>query len=71
VYYRKAGSVVRYLRAKGLDAKVIYKEMFPISGGKCLSHKVIHNWVEKFSQGRLKVADDVGPGHPVDIATEA
>jgi transposase len=45
--------------------------MFPVYGGKCLSHKAVHNWVEKFSQGRSKVADDARPGHPVEIATEA
>jgi hypothetical protein len=36
--------------------------MFPVYGGKCLSCKAIHNWVEKFSQQRLKVADDAQPG---------
>jgi hypothetical protein len=30
--------------------------MLPVYGGKCLSHKVVHNWIEKFSQGHLKVA---------------
>jgi hypothetical protein len=45
--------------------------MFPIYGGKCLSHKAVHNWVVKFSQGRLKVADDAGLCRPFDIATEA
>jgi hypothetical protein len=28
--------VVRFLWAKGLNAKDIYKEMFPVYGGKCL-----------------------------------
>jgi hypothetical protein len=45
-------SVVRFLWAKGLDAKDIHKEMFPVHGGKCLSHKAVHKWVEKLSQGR-------------------
>jgi hypothetical protein len=36
-----------------------------------LSRKAVHNWVEKFSQGCSKVADDVRPGCPVEIATEA
>jgi hypothetical protein len=31
----------------------------------------IHNWVEKFSQGRTKFADDARLGRPVEIATEA
>jgi transposase len=45
--------------------------MFPVYGGKCLSRKSVHDWVEKFSQGRFKVADDARLGHPVEIATEA
>jgi hypothetical protein len=51
-------SVVRSLCSKGLNAKDIHKEMFPVYGGKCLSRKVVHNWVKKFSQGRSKVTDD-------------
>jgi hypothetical protein len=47
-----------FLWAKGLNAKDIHKEMYPVYGGKCLSRKAVHNWVEKFSQGRSKVADD-------------
>jgi transposase len=45
--------------------------MFPVYGGKCLSRKAVHNWVEKFSQERSKVADDVRRGRPVETATEA
>jgi hypothetical protein len=32
--------------------------VFPVYGGKCLSRKAVHNWTEKFSQGRSKVVDD-------------
>jgi hypothetical protein len=32
--------------------------MFPAYGGKCLSRKAVHNWVENFSHGRSKVTDD-------------
>jgi hypothetical protein len=46
------------LWVKGLNAKDIHKEMFPVYGGKCLSRKAVHSWVEKFSQGLSKVADD-------------
>jgi hypothetical protein len=46
---------VRFLQAKGLNAKDIHKEMFPIYGGKCLLHKAIHNWVEKHGK---RFADD-------------
>jgi hypothetical protein len=45
--------------------------MFHVYGGKCLWHKAVHNWVEKFSWGRSKVADDALPGRSVEIATEA
>jgi hypothetical protein len=46
-----------FLSAKGLNAKDIHKEMFPVYSGKCLSPKAVHNWVKKFSQGRSKVAN--------------
>jgi hypothetical protein len=62
---------VRFLWAKGLTAKNINKEMFPVYGGKRFLCKVVHSWVEKFSQGRLEVADDARQGRPVVIATEA
>jgi hypothetical protein len=45
-------SVVRFLWARGLNAKHVHKEMFPVYGGKCLSRKAVHNWVEKSSEGR-------------------
>jgi hypothetical protein len=32
-----------FLWAKGLGAKDIHKEMFPVYGGKCLSYKAAHN----------------------------
>jgi hypothetical protein len=51
-------SVVRFLWAKGLDTNDIHKEIFPVYGGKCLSCKAVHSRVEKFSQGRSKVAND-------------
>jgi hypothetical protein len=59
------------LWANVLNTKDIHKDIFPVYGGKCLLPKAIHNWVEKFAQGCSKVADDVRPGRPVEIATEA
>jgi hypothetical protein len=41
-------SVVPFLWAKGLNAKDIHKEMFPVYGGKCLPHKAVHSWVDNF-----------------------
>jgi hypothetical protein len=37
-------SVVRFLWPKGLNAKDIHKEMFPVYVGKCLSHKAVPPW---------------------------
>jgi hypothetical protein len=43
--------------------------MFPVNGGKCLSCKVVHNWVENFSQARSEVADNARPGAEVTETT--
>jgi transposase len=45
--------------------------MIPVYRGECLSCKAVHNWVNKFSEGRSKVAGDAQPGRPIFIATEA
>jgi hypothetical protein len=66
VFYRRAAFSCAFLWAKGLNVKDIHKQMFRVYDGKCLSCKTVHKWVEKFSQGRSKVA-----GRPVEIATEA
>jgi hypothetical protein len=44
--------------------------MFPVCSGKCLSRKAVHNWVEKFSQGRSKISDNARPGAKVAEAAE-
>jgi hypothetical protein len=51
-------SIVRFLWARGLNSKNIHTEISPVYGGKCLSRKAVHNWIDKFSQGRSKVTDD-------------
>jgi hypothetical protein len=53
---------MRVLWAKGLNAEDIHKEMFRVYGGKYLSRKAVHDWVDKFSQGPSKVADDARTG---------
>jgi hypothetical protein len=54
---------------KGLNAKDVHKQMFLVYCGKCLSLKAVHNWVDKFSQGHSKIADDAGPGGEVAETT--
>jgi hypothetical protein len=44
--------------------------MFPAYGGKCLSRKAVHSWVEKLSQGRPKAADDARPSAEVAETTD-
>jgi hypothetical protein len=51
---------------QGLNAEDIHKEMFPVYVGECLSRKVVHSWVEKFSEGPSKVEDDARTG--VEVA---
>jgi hypothetical protein len=42
-------SLVILLWAKGLSAKDIDKEMIPVYGGKGLSRKAVHSWLQTFS----------------------
>jgi hypothetical protein len=50
-----------FLWAKELNAKDSHKEIFPVYGGKCLLRKALHNYFEKFSQGRSNVANVARP----------
>jgi hypothetical protein len=59
-----------FLWAQEFSAKRVHEEMCPVYGGRCFSYNEVHKLVEKFSQGRSKVADDALPGRPVEIATE-
>jgi hypothetical protein len=54
--------VVRFLWAKGLNSKDIYKEMFPFCGGKCLSRKAVHNWVTNVSLKTKRLRRRSGSG---------
>ena len=50
--------VVRFLWAKNMEAKDIHKEMPPMYGEHCLSRQAVHNWVQKFSEGRTSIEDE-------------
>jgi hypothetical protein len=65
VFYRSATFCCAFLWIKRLKVKNIHKEMFLVCGGKCLSREAVHNLIEKFSQGRSKVANDAWPGAEV------
>ena len=38
-------------------------------GEHCLSRQAVHNWVQKFLEGRTSIEDEHRPGRPVEIAT--
>jgi hypothetical protein len=52
-------SVVRFLLAKGLDAKDIHKETFPVFGGKCPSRKAFHSCVADVSLTTKRLKTEV------------
>jgi hypothetical protein len=45
--------------------------MLPMYGERCLSRQAVHNWVQKFSEGRISIEDEHRVGRPVEIATPA
>jgi hypothetical protein len=56
VYYRRASFCFAFFCGqKNSMKKNIHKEMFSVYGGKCLSHKAVHKWVEKCGK---RFADD-------------
>jgi hypothetical protein len=62
-------SVLRILWTARYNAKDTHIEILPVYGGNCLPHEEVHNWIEKFSQGRSKVADDARPDAEVAETT--
>jgi hypothetical protein len=54
-----------------MAAKDIHKEMLSIYGEHCLSLQAVHNWAQKFSEGRTSIEDEHRVGRPVEIATPA
>ena len=67
----KERGVVRFLWAKDMATKDIHKEMLPMYGEHCLWRQAVHNWVQKFSEGRTSIEDKYSVDRPVEIATPA
>jgi hypothetical protein len=55
-------SGMRFFVGKRTECKRYYIELFHVYGGKCLSRKAVHNWIETFSQGHWKVQYDARSG---------
>ena len=52
-----------------MAAKDIHKETLHTYGEHCLSRQAVHNWVQRFSEGRTSIEDEHRVGRPVEIAT--
>jgi hypothetical protein len=62
-------AVVRFFVGQRTSCKVYSQgNVTCFYGEKCLSRKAVHNWVDKFAQGRSKVVDEHRSGHPLQIA---
>jgi hypothetical protein len=70
VYYRRTSCRCAFFVGKRTQCKDIHKEMFWVYCENCLSCKAVHNYINKFSQGRSTVADDARPDDRVEIAIE-
>jgi len=61
--------VVRFLWAKKNGSKGYPQRNAAHVGEHCLSRQAVHNWVQKFSEGRTSIEDEHRAGRPVEIAT--
>jgi hypothetical protein len=57
----QCSAVCGFYGQKSTMQRILIKNFFLFYGGKCLSHKAVHNWMEKFLQGPSKVTDDARP----------
>ena len=69
MYHDRTAWRCEILLAENMEAKDIHKEMLPMYGEHCLSRQAIHNWVQKFSEGRTSIEDEHRAGRPVEMAT--
>jgi len=69
MYHERAAWRCAFFVGKKMEAKDINKEMLPMYGEHCLSHLSVHNWVQKFSEGRTSIEDEHRAGRQVEIAT--
>jgi len=63
------GDVRFFVGKKKMEAKDIHKEMLPMYGEHCLSCQAVHNWVQKFLEGRTSIEDEHRAGRLVEIVT--
>jgi len=66
---RAAWHCAFFVGGGGMEAKDVHKEMLPMHSEHCLSRQAVHNWVQKFSEGRTSIENEQRAGRPVEIAT--
>ena len=69
MYHDRAAWRCAFFVRKKMEAKDIHKEMLPMYGEHCRSRQTVHNWAQKFSEGRTSIEDEHRVGRPVEIAT--
>ena len=60
-----------FLWATGLPSRIFIRKCCLSYEERCLSCKVVKNWVEKFNNGRSHLENDERDGNRVEIATDA
>jgi len=68
MYHDRAAWRCAFFGAKKMEAEDIHKEMLPMYGEHCLSRQAVHNWVQKFLEGRTSIEDEHRASQPVEIA---
>jgi len=58
VYHDRTAWHCAVFVGKRYGSKDIHKEMLPTYGEHCLSHQAVHNWVQKFLEGRTSIDDE-------------
>ena len=69
MYHDRTAWRCTFFVGKNMETKDIHKEMLPMYCEHCLSRQAIHNWVQKFSEGRKIIEDKHRAGRLVEIAT--
>jgi transposase len=62
--------VIRFLRSEGVKPFEIYRRMKVQYGDSCLSQGRVHEWLERFQNGRQNASDEHRRGRPVSVTTE-
>lgn len=63
--------IFRFMWAKGLDAKIIHKEMVPLYEKRCLFHIAVHNQIKEILRVTPRIHEKIQSMHPILIERES